>query len=996
MLTLPEKEKLYPFTGSINAIIVFVQFVNDNSDQMWEYAGDTDYRQPTYNNINVDNRESPYHDDVWGVQCVTDNPDYEWPSDLPSLPQDPARRRLLPAWAANFIDAPGSNTITPGSLTDYFHDISKQQFNLRGKVVPFTYITEHSQSYYIQNFEQSLNTYGSALEMILDEIVNYLNNNSSDLGLNLNDSIWDQYVNGDNNSNTYNSDGILDLLILHYRDHPLKNYSEFSHGNAYARLIAENQPFNSTITLGNFGITRNSGILSAGFKQKTSANVIAHELGHNQSHRGHTFVDPLRKSSDVDSFSNMHWGPSNSIHLGVQERIKFEYANIEFINVNDINGDFVSRELFSSGVYNNTSLPDVIWLMNGSTPNEGDIIIESRKRNNWWNILQVPSSSKRDLRDFYLPNEGIYVHVYVGSNVPVKMFGSLHAGKYRRDKFGVSGNHGFNGDNNLIPMTQFEEKYTGDDESNSLLKKIGITHIVSTINGHSFKIWKDFLKSTSTTKPLKSNDFTLSDKSLNRSNMFSVKGRFIAYNGFDVNTFTMQGYNGAWHGIRFEGGKTYSIDSGNFLDLDGYSGGYPYEKINIEAKNATVIITNSDIFALSSGSKNRGPLLGATSSSGDIKIYNSRVMAENNVGVKADQNGYVELFENKLKQVSNAKPVILADNGGIIISWKNPSNYNGLNQVQGNHSGIVAQNGAYVDFGNGYYNARSRNHFINNARTITAYSGSTLFVEYNYWTSGYPVIQPYGGNIIYTGTSMGYPNTSGMDYEANMDYQIERKSVNESSITIRNPLQLIQNLRSFWNNSTSLKRSLKQIKSEVDNQTYSKAIFLLDIALDNKSEISKIKSSIYNKTEKAFAVNSAIFNQIDKGDLTKAYDIYKTYADDLYSGQKEYYSHLFYELTLDENSGSASVDSSDQFSLKNYPNPFNPATNIQFTLSQTTPVSGRLYNIIGKLVMIINERTYTEGTHVLRIDASSLSSGTYFFKIKIGESYEIFSLQLIK
>src|SRR5690606_13607797 len=111
----------------------------------------------------------------------------------------------------------------------------------------------------------------------------------------------------------------------------------------------------NNIPLGSMIVTAHSGVISNGYKLKPSVNTTAHELGHNQLHGGHTFQvsdtsiyfhTNYRWHEKQDAFSNMHYGPSHSIHLGLQERIKLEYADIEFIDITSISGVTITKELF--------------------------------------------------------------------------------------------------------------------------------------------------------------------------------------------------------------------------------------------------------------------------------------------------------------------------------------------------------------------------------------------------------------------------------------------------------------------------------------------------------------------------------------------------------------------------------------------------------------------------------------------------------------------------
>ena len=76
-------------------------------------------------------------------------------------------------------------------------------------------------------------------------------------------------------------------------------------------------------------------------------------------------------------------------------------------------------------------------------------------------------------------------------------------------------------------------------------------------------------------------------------------------------------------------------------------------------------------------------------------------------------------------------------------------------------------------------------------------------------------------------------------------------------------------------------------------------------------------------------------------------------------------------------------DVPDGFSLaQNYPNPFNPTTTIDFTLSEGSIVSLKVYNMLGQeIVTLLDRELMDEGDESVDFDASRLTSGVYFYKL---------------
>ena len=66
----------------------------------------------------------------------------------------------------------------------------------------------------------------------------------------------------------------------------------------------------------------------------------------------------------------------------------------------------------------------------------------------------------------------------------------------------------------------------------------------------------------------------------------------------------------------------------------------------------------------------------------------------------------------------------------------------------------------------------------------------------------------------------------------------------------------------------------------------------------------------------------------------------------------------------------------------NYPNPFNPSTAVRFDLPRAAQVSLRVYDVLGREVLALPTRAFGAGAaQELQIDAASLPSGTYFYRV---------------
>ncbi|MGB3017846.1 MAG: T9SS type A sorting domain-containing protein, partial [Ignavibacteria bacterium] len=87
----------------------------------------------------------------------------------------------------------------------------------------------------------------------------------------------------------------------------------------------------------------------------------------------------------------------------------------------------------------------------------------------------------------------------------------------------------------------------------------------------------------------------------------------------------------------------------------------------------------------------------------------------------------------------------------------------------------------------------------------------------------------------------------------------------------------------------------------------------------------------------------------------------------------------------------------DKYELyNNYPNPFNPVTKIRFDIPKSSTVRILLYDITGKAVMNLVDGELQAGSYETSVDATSLSSGLYLYRIETPDYSSTKRLMLIK
>ncbi len=82
--------------------------------------------------------------------------------------------------------------------------------------------------------------------------------------------------------------------------------------------------------------------------------------------------------------------------------------------------------------------------------------------------------------------------------------------------------------------------------------------------------------------------------------------------------------------------------------------------------------------------------------------------------------------------------------------------------------------------------------------------------------------------------------------------------------------------------------------------------------------------------------------------------------------------------------------------VSNYPNPFNPTTNINFTLPEVADINLTVFNLLGQQVAALASGTFEAGSHSLVFDASSLTSGLYLVRLEAPNQSVVHRILLAK
>ncbi|MEJ2193836.1 MAG: T9SS type A sorting domain-containing protein [Ignavibacteriaceae bacterium] len=81
---------------------------------------------------------------------------------------------------------------------------------------------------------------------------------------------------------------------------------------------------------------------------------------------------------------------------------------------------------------------------------------------------------------------------------------------------------------------------------------------------------------------------------------------------------------------------------------------------------------------------------------------------------------------------------------------------------------------------------------------------------------------------------------------------------------------------------------------------------------------------------------------------------------------------------------------------QNYPNPFNPVTKIEYSVPQLSQVQLKVFDVLGNEIATLVNDEKDSGIYEVNFNASELSSGIYFYKLRAGSFADAKKMLLLK
>ncbi len=124
---------------------------------------------------------------------------------------------------------------------------------------------------------------------------------------------------------------------------------------------------------------------------------------------------------------------------------------------------------------------------------------------------------------------------------------------------------------------------------------------------------------------------------------------------------------------------------------------------------------------------------------------------------------------------------------------------------------------------------------------------------------------------------------------------------------------------------------------------------------------------------------------------------YKVRALDINSNYSGYSSEVSSRTEPMNKQSFMNINASNyDYDLKNFPNPFNPQTNITYSIKETGLIQLKVYNMLGKEIVTLVNEDKNPGIYSVSFDGTNLPSGIYICTMKADNNTKNQKLLLMK
>jgi len=368
----------------------------------------------------------------------------------------------------------------------------------------------------------------------------------------------------------------------------------------------------------------------------------------------------------------------------------------------------------------------------------------------------------------------------------------------------------------------------------------------------------------------------------------------------------------------------------------------------------------------------------------------------------------------------------------------------GYNTISSNTYGVYCWNNSLPVLGNNSPVIGGHNKIenpSNNGYNLYSLSSGVIYAINNWWGSNVIFNIAYTGSVIYRPYltnanvdplhtlsksannlySSGGGNSSLFDLLNNANELIAEKNFNQARSICLNLITNYPDSSVSFNALNLIKEtytvneidSCKNIYSSLFNTKAKKDIYalagLILADFDTENKLSRIQD-VFNAYQKEKIVELAIFDQFEyiyfeKQDMDNAREILKELDLQFPKSEGAIEAHriirdaeYFQIESLPDQALQKSPDRTpkDYTLYNNYPNPFNGNTNINYFLPKQSHVILKIHDILGREIETLVDEEEIGGSYMAVFNGRQLSSGVYFYTMKVGDFMQTKKLLLLK
>lgn len=500
-----------------------------------------------------------------------------------------------------------------------------------------------------------------------------------------------------------------------------------------------------------------------------------------------------------------------------------------------------------------------------------------------------------------------------------------------------------------------------------------------------------------------------------------------------IRNVTINGQSNSWNGVRFAQGSRGSIwystirqlGAGNGIVVQGNS--YPqimYSNIDSNYYHGIIVVSN--------GVQTNGP--------NNPYIYGNNLRRNGFAFGTKYYNGidvYASSAHVRWNAVSHSNWGVICNQAGII--WTEEVNAPwwelGANVLTNNVYGLAAYNGSTIFFGRAvveggttyYYGACNKIH-SNDTYDAVAASSSVVKAQGNWWgqyppnyskifvSNAWLDVDPArqwedycdpdwgggGARIAPAGSSTSSSTMDGASLlEAALNAYVQQdyakaatlyRTVLTTSDALHEQQRALAGLYHVFGatKDEALLVQMNAYASQRSEMGYIASLLhaRMNLALQRYGEavasLQRLRSQARGtEYEKHALITLASLGGFSESQRTTAQQ-YLTELVQRYSATVD--KGLLVALGATVGEGSAKIASGEsgqrELTISNYPNPFNPATVIRFTLPEAGHTSLKVFDLLGREVASLLNEHRAAGSHQVQFDASALPSGVYFYRLE--------------